>query len=182
MRYFTREMWLSAQNTSGLQQYLQNCKHAEAEYRAQLASLAMRVDQDAFEFFAEADVHDGELMELAIKDGSRPAPISEVSRPWKRLRQLPVGVTLSVLDANEHFLWSLVYSSMRRVLVDFPPSDPLFYNEGEGFGDWGYHELTDAGDGFLRHEVLFATGAILLFEFKHVDVSRSDFRPRNTSR
>lgn len=181
MRYFTRELWLSLQ-TSNRQQSVQNSQRADAEYRAQLASLAMRVDKDAFAFFAEADIHDGELMELAVKDGSRPAPISEASRPWKQLRQLPVGVMLSVLDANSQFLWSISYSSMRRVLVDFPSADPLFYREGQGFGDWGYHELTDAGDGFLRHEILFATGAVLLFEFKHVHVSRSNFRPRTTSR
>jgi hypothetical protein len=39
--------------------------------------------------------------------------------------------------------------------------------------DWGYHELSDAGDGFLRHEVLFSSGAIVLVEFRDLSVERS---------
>ena len=39
------------------------------------------------------------------------------------------------------------------------------------FDDWGYHELSGAENGFLRHEILFATGALLLFEFKNIAVS-----------
>ena len=37
----------------------------------------------------------------------------------------------------------------------------------------GYHELSDGGDGFFRHEVLFAAKSTILVEFKTVDV-RSD--------
>jgi hypothetical protein len=60
---------------------------------------------------------------------------------------------------------------LRRLAIDFPTDEPLFYREGAGFGDWGYHELTDAGDGCMRHEVLFSSGAVLLFEFKEVVVT-----------
>jgi hypothetical protein len=38
--------------------------------------------------------------------------------------------------------------------------------------DWGYHELTDAGDGFLRHEVLFSWGGTLLTEFRELKVTK----------
>jgi hypothetical protein len=38
----------------------------------------------------------------------------------------------------------------------------------------GYHELSDAGDGFLRHEVLLSSGAVLLVEFRDVSVERVD--------
>jgi hypothetical protein len=85
--------------------------------------------------------------------------------------QYPIKVKLTVLDANDRFIWELSYASLRRIVVDFPTGDPLFYRKGEGFGDWGYHELTDSGNGFLRHEVLFATGAVLLFEFKDITIT-----------
>jgi len=67
--------------------------------------------------------------------------------------------------------WKVSYNTVRRVMIDFPSEQPLFYQQGEGFGDWGYHELTDAESGFLRHEVLFASGAVLLFEFREVVVT-----------
>jgi hypothetical protein len=85
--------------------------------------------------------------------------------------QLPGSVDLSVLDAWDKLVWRLSYKTVRRILVDYPTEQPLFYREGNGFGDWGYHELTDAGSGFLRHEVLFRTGAVLLFEFAEVEIT-----------
>jgi hypothetical protein len=68
-------------------------------YRAQLETLRSRLSDEAFQFFRYADVHDGELLELVIVDGSRPAPLSEPVRPWKTHRNHPVSVKLSVLDA-----------------------------------------------------------------------------------
>jgi hypothetical protein len=38
------------------------------------------------------------------------------------------------------------------------------------FSDWGYHELSDCGSGFLMHEVLFASGSRLLVQFRDVQV------------
>jgi hypothetical protein len=84
------------------------------------------------------------------------------------------------LDANDKTVWQVVYSTTRSVLVDFPSSDPLFNRGLGGFDDLGYHELTDAGGGFLRHEVLFSSGAVLAFEFKSVVVSSTPARPLQT--
>jgi hypothetical protein len=84
------------------------------------------------------------------------------------------------MDANDAFVWRLSYESVRRVLIHYPTEAPLFHGDGDGFGDWGYHELTDAGDGFLRHEVLFASGSVLLVEFKEFAIERTP-RPEDPS-
>lgn len=185
MRYFTRKLWLSAQDAGQLKQYDVNWQQASGKYFAQLKTLESRVSADTYRFFAEADVHDGELLALVVKDGSRPAPLRKPVRPWKPTKKHPVSAELTVLDSYDKFVWKLSYVCLRRVVVDFPTDNPLFYGEGEGFGDWGYHELTDAGNGFLRHEILFASGAVLLFEFKSVAASclpppstRADQRPK----
>ena len=180
MQYFTRELWPSAQNAAQLAQYERNWIQANNEYKAQLRKLEPRLSQVAYRFFLEADIHDGELLSLVLEDGSRPSPLSEPVRPWRRTRQHPVTLQLTVLDAADRLVWKLSYASLRRVVVDFPTSDPLFYDEGSGFGDWGYHELTDAGCDFLRHEVLFATGAVLVFEFKDLTVQSAP-RPSATN-
>lgn len=80
-------------------------------------------------------------------------------------------VELTILDAFDQYVWRVAYSSTRLVLIDFPSNDPLFKRGAGGFDDLGYHELTEAGNGFLRHEMLFRSGAILAFEFKHVVIS-----------
>lgn len=172
MRFFTRELWLGAQRWKDKDNHL-HWDRAFADYRAQLETLRTRLAAEAFEFFADADIHDGELLELTIVDGSRPAPLGSPPRPWGRSTDHPVRVTLTALDANDAFVWRLSYEGLRRVLIDYPTDPPLFHNDGDGFGDWGYHELTDAGGGFLRHEILFASGSVLLFEFKAIAVHRA---------
>jgi hypothetical protein len=84
------------------------------------------------------------------------------------------------LDTHDQNVWNIVYAATRSVLVDFPSNDPLFNGSLGGFDDVGYHELTDAGDGFLRHEVLFSSGAVLAFEFKNVAISSVPARPSQT--
>jgi hypothetical protein len=153
---------------------------ARSAYRAQLDTLRSRLSQEAFHFFCDADVHDSELLELVALDGSRPAPANEPGRPWKTPGNHPVRVQLSILDAWDKLVWSISYKSVRRFVVDYPSEQPLFYREGNGFDDLGYHELTDAGSGLFRHEILFRTGAVLLFEFAEVDVSSAPRRSPQT--
>ena len=92
------------------------------------------------------------------------------SIPWKSPRNYPVRIQLTILDAMDQVVWRLAYRTLRRTVVDYPSEQPLFYQKGGGFGDFGYHELSDAGSGFLQHEILFASGASLLFEFANVEI------------
>jgi hypothetical protein len=110
-------------------------------------------------------VHDGALLHLRLVQGAADR------REQRRLR--PVAVELVVREWGGT-AWTLRYSHVRRVLVDFPSAEPLFHSPGDGFEDWGYHELSDAGDGFLRHEVLFSSGSIVLLEFGDIAVERAD--------
>ncbi len=177
MKFFTKELWLALQQTPPPDDIFLRHKKAIDAYCAQLDAVRSRLSDEAFQFFRDADVHAGELLELAIADGSRPAPLSEPVRPWTTPRNYPVRVKLSVLDASDKLVWHISYKTVRRVVVDYPTEEPLFYREGNGFGDWGHHELTDAGSGFLRHEILFSTGAVLLFEFAEVEVTSAPRRP-----
>ena len=79
---------------------------------------------------------------------------------------------LRVLDAWDRYVWTLRYRGVRRIEVRFSGDSKW----GGGFQDWGYHELTDAGDGVLRHEILFRSDSTLLVEFEQVGVERSDAR------
>jgi len=151
VKFFTREYWL------GLQRRDYTLPPPEADphilYRKELEGLRGRVADDAFHFFAEADVHDGELLDLSVVDGNRPAPLGQPAREWTDEPGFPVRY-----DAE----------------ADLFPSGS---GGGFGFGDWGYDELRDAGDGFLAHEILFATGATILVEFRTVAVRSAPARP-----
>jgi hypothetical protein len=70
VKFFTKELWLSAQNLNNLKAYDQEWQQAFDEYRAQLKLLRHRLSDVAFNFFSEGDVHDGELLTLVVTDGS----------------------------------------------------------------------------------------------------------------
>jgi hypothetical protein len=177
MKYFTPSLWRDLQRPVERAVGDQTgWERAFEEYREQLRALRIRLNAEAYAFFDEADVHDGELLEFRVIDGSRPAPLSSAARVWTAPMNFPVAVEAAVLDAGDRFVWRISYSGVRRTTVEFPGEDPLFYQGGEGFGDWGYDELTDAGRGFLRHEILFASGSIIVVEFQSVVVTRTPAR------
>jgi hypothetical protein len=178
MKYLTKKRWAGTRtgeqaNASGAD--AASWGKALRAYRGQLEAMRPRLPDHVFAFFDRADIHEGELLHLEIRDGSRPAPLDQLPRPWIVPGDHPVRVELAILDVYDRQVWTLQYRSIRRILVDFPSKTPLFYQDGEGFGDVGCHELTDCGDGFFRHEILFATGATLLVEFKDIEVQS---RPR----
>ena len=168
MKYFTKDYWLRLQDLSNSERNDREWEQLLVAYRENLSTLRSRLSPEAMAFFDDANVHDGHLAEFRIGQQS---PLT----PWDGSpdTEHPVTVQLTVRDATGHAAWLLKYSNVRRVVVDYPSEAELFPIGGEGFGDWGYHELTDAGGGFLRHEVLFATGATLLVEFGSIQVDRA---------
>ncbi len=172
MKYFTPELWESWQKPPDKASEVR--ADPFAAYRAELETLRDRVSDEVFQFFSEADVHDGELLEFRVVDGGRPAPIGEPARVWVTRTDYPVAAVVRVLDSMDRLVWTLEYSQVRRVVASYPGD--LFHREGWGFGDWGYHELSDAGQGFLRHEILFRSGSTLLVEFRDVKVTHATAR------
>ena len=169
MKYLTKKRWAGAQSGDGGSNAASWGKALRA-YRGQLEAMRPRLPDNVFAFFDSADVHEGELLHMEIRDGSRAAPLDQLPRAWTVPADHPVRVELEILDTYDKQVWTLEYGAIRRILVDFPSQTPLFYEDGEGFGDVGCHELTDRGEGFFRHEILFASGATLLVEFKDIEV------------
>jgi hypothetical protein len=84
-----------------------------------------RLNEDVYKFY-ETDIHDGELPDVRLVDGSRPAPLGEPAHPWELQVPYSIPADLVILDAFDQFVWYVYYSSLRRVSVDFPSDDPLF--------------------------------------------------------
>ena len=183
MKYFTKRLWSDLQQPGdiGLEASRRWDENAAA-YVDELDSLRGRVPPDVFDFFKSADVHDGALIHLRIRDfdpsaprpGGEPDETGSDDGPWEGPYLLTVELIVCNSDDRFDTQWTLIYGHIRRILVDFPTASPLFFDPGGGFEDWGYHELSDAGDGFLRHEVLFASGSVVLIEFRDVSVERLD--------
>jgi hypothetical protein len=155
-----------------------------ATYVGELESLRGRLAPDVFASFRDADVHDGSLVNLLIRDfnplAARPVDSTDDDQDgndlglWEGPYRVTVDMRVATSDEARDTDWTLRYAHIRPILVDLPTDTPLFFDPGDGFEDWGYHELSDAGDGFLRHEVLFASGSTVLVEFRDVSVERVD--------
>jgi hypothetical protein len=178
VKYYTKEIWSNLQERGAVgAEAARRGDEAFAAYARELATLRDRVPADVFAFFKDADVHDGALMQLRLTEFDPLAPRVELPEPEgddNYPPRYPLRVELSVAEGGSTLEWTLHYFRIRRLLVDFPTDSPLFFDIGNGFEDWGYHELTDAGDGCLRHEVLFSSGSVLLIEFQDISVTRFD--------
>jgi hypothetical protein len=183
VKYFTKQLWIDAQEPGDALEADRRYGEAFAAYARELEALRPRLPKHVFAFFESADVHDGKLIHLRVRDfdpvatNQVPPPKAidadreDEEGPWEGPYR--VGVELAV-RAWTRAEWTLRYAHIRRILVDYPSEQPLFAGRGDGFEDWGYHELSDAGDGFLRHEILFSSGSIVLIEFRDVSVECVD--------
>lgn len=89
MKYFTKSMWRGLQQIGpeAEENHLQ-WQRAFETYRASLEGLRSRVGLEAFNFFADADVHDAELLDVRIIDGK---PTSSARRTCPTLAE-PHGI------------------------------------------------------------------------------------------
>jgi hypothetical protein len=184
VKYFTKQLWSDMQRSGELaDEAHRRWETGLVAYRRELEALRGRVPPGAFEFFDKARPHDGRLADLRVqgfasvtpyrRDPAEATADGSVDEYWAEPSQLAVEVSVAERRSS---VWTLRYSGIRRLVVDFPTEEPLF-RRGQDFDDWGYDEFSDAGDGFLRHEVLFSSGATILVEFRDVSVERTE-RPR----
>lgn len=156
MKYFKEELW-SALNSEDDEVYFRAeeewARNVE-EYRVQLAGLLPRLSANAARFFSKVSLHDGTLVSFAVGDAF-------ASNGGLTLRKRQTRVQMTVLSANNGATYVLNYSGIRRCSVDYPGSPSVFYEKGDHFGDWGYDELTAAGEGLFQHEILFESGATI---------------------
>ena len=176
MKYFTKKLWRDSP-TGADPGPAAAWNKARRAYWKQLDALRPRFAPEIFAFFERADVHEGELLHMDVVDGSRAVAFDPATGPDIITGAHPVRVELALLDVYARFLWTLRYASVRRVVLDFPSNAPLHAPPEDGFGALGFHELTDCGDDFFRHETVFASGATLLVEFKYVDVEQRERAP-----
>lgn len=168
MKYFKKELW-AAFNSEDDEEYFRAeeewARNVE-EYRIQLDGLLPRLSANAARFFSKVSLHDGTLLSFAVGDA-----LGSTSKLPRMKRQTRVQMT--VVSGNNGATYTLNYSGIFRCSVDFPGSPTVFYEKGDPFGDWGYDELTDAGDGLFQHDILFECGATVSIVFTKFRYQRS---------
>lgn len=173
MQYFKRELWLNVNIQARTQEHISfdndewmTNLHA---YQEQLTILKPRLGARIYQFFAKTGLHDGTLLKLCTGDKFLDYP--------GNVRRTEPYVTLEVLDTYQNNQYTLMYEGIRRLVFDYPSEKPLFhYHDCGPIGDWGYDELTAVDKTYLRHEVLFSSGTILLIEFMRFKYKKAHVR------
>jgi hypothetical protein len=165
MKYKTRELWVRINSHSNTEyrgasdQWDKNIQ----DYWMQLEQLKPRLNDQANGFFTTEDLHDGRLLAFTVGDD---IDFANTNAKKFSINDHNTAVRLTVLGENLDVLFTLHYSKVKRVVFDYPTDDPLFHDEGNHIGDWGYDELTAAGGDYLRHEILFSSGTTIIIEFE----------------
>jgi hypothetical protein len=148
-------------------------------YRTQLAGLKPRLSKRAWAFFENVSLHDGTLLAFHAGD--------DIDKRFHTFRTMLVNkrrltVRLDVLNQEETRLYHLTYTRVRRVIFDYPTDDPwcIRYEDpaASPVDDWMFDALTAADDEFLRHEVMFSSGATVAIEFRRFGLKTSRVQGR----
>lgn len=163
MQYFKKELWLAFNSDKDDQnehdEWIKNIK----EYKVQLENLEDRLSKRNFSFFTKESLHDGNIVAINIKDAI--AERAKQKKPWKNIFN-PVTIEIQVINYEEDKLYFLKYNSVKKIKLDFPSENPLFWSVGSGLEDWGYDELTMVDEEYLAHRILLSSGSEILLEFK----------------
>jgi hypothetical protein len=169
MRYFKKELWAGINNESTYKKASAHWDRNLKRYVEQLEKLKPRLSKNALRFFTKESIHDATLIAFTVGDRIDGYPKNYDSYIKKQLR---TSVRIETLSYDQDYVYTLRYTGIRKVVFDFPSSSPLFYGMRDAIDDWGYDELTSGGKDYLRHEVLFSSGATILIEFKYFSYKR----------
>jgi hypothetical protein len=162
MRFFTKEMWLSWQGNSNSPNASADFTDRVNRYWEQFEASTNRIGKRAMSFFRTADLHDSSLISLSISErtASRTS-LSGAPRARVELQLAPM--------ASPRTRYVLRYERASRIEFAFPSDRPLFHSPELGIQTWGYDELSSVNAETLRHEAIFASGAVLLIEFESIN-------------
>lgn len=136
-------------------------------YTSHLDEIAGRVGTKAYEFFRfganETGLHDGFLLSLNLGDS---IALSATSYPRLQFGRGPTTVAMTILNYEKTRLHRFTFKGSRKVVVDIPSSEPLFFEEGKTLGQIYHYEICSAGPRYLSVEWLLDSGGTILIEFE----------------
>jgi hypothetical protein len=143
------------------------------EYCKHLEEIVDRIPPKAYEVFRteneKLDLHDGYLLSLSIGDCLDESPNS-----MARLRfgRGPSKIEMKILNYEKNLLHNFVFKSPRKVIVDIPSAEPIWFQEGTTLGQIYTYELTAQSPQTLSAEWLLDSGGTIQIEFEKLIYNR----------
>lgn len=157
MKYFTRELWLQMNSEieeeaeEAERQWTKNIQEYVEKYR----EMENRLPKRTYDFFLKNSFHDCRVEKMEL-----------IHEQYGSLD--PIKIKVTVTDEVE--TWEITYKGVSKIMTNYQ-NDKTPFSTRRGFDNWGYDELLIVDENTLSHEILFASGAVLLVHFKNKGLS-----------
>jgi len=173
MKYFTAQLWAEANSRNRSvrkkadQQWNRNLK----SYGKQFDKIMPKLTRNAQRFFSKG-MHDSELFSLTMGDHL------SFLKDWIKVRTNFIEMKL-LHPKFPRKLFTLQYSDILNYKIEYSSDSPIYdERDKQILGDWGYDELSLTKDKWLKHEILFDTGATITIEFKKFSYKVKRFKSK----
>src|SRR6266508_1038944 len=121
MKYFKKELWAALNSDDKDERSRADAEwdRNRAQYQAQFEQLKLRLSPAASRFFGKVSLHDGTLLSLSVGDALDSTEEIPLNKRKTRIR-------IRVTSIDNCATYTLNYSGIRQVIVDFPSATPLF--------------------------------------------------------
>lgn len=157
MKYFTNELWnlINSENLNERTMAKAEWKANSEEYSNRYKQLVGRLPSRVYKFFSSNDFHDYQVTDVKITQDAYGV-------------SYPVSVDIIVKSADDK--WNIAYKKVTKLSLNFLIGGSP-YEIKRGFDDWGYDEFLIVDNKTLSHEILFASGAVILIHFYDKNIS-----------
>jgi hypothetical protein len=169
MKYYTDELWtnLNSGDKHLAEKASKQWDRNNRLYQKHLNKILPNVPKKAQNFFGKVSLHDGTLLKFSTGDKMKKGRDGDYFIAGS-------FAEIEVLCPRGTYIYTLSYPVIRKCIVDFHSNSPFLPDKERIYEDWGYHEFSLTKDKWMRHEILFSTGATILLEFKRFSYKRKN--------
>jgi hypothetical protein len=172
MKYYTPELWIGLNDSDvSIEESDRLWDEIACKYIEQLQLLKPRLSARNYHFFRHVSLHDGLIVSFNVMN--KTTQMMKVNNSYRRAKSYKNPITIQIEVLSGEYLYFLTFSKVSSFNVSYP-KDPLLPGPN-GFGDWGYAELSSLDAETLSYEVLFSTGATILVEFSTFSYKKKRF-------
>lgn len=176
MRYFTKDMWLGLTNIEEECYWDKKWKRNILKYNQYLKKISTKVPKSFFNLIKSGHLHGDYLLELEIKNVIKKVYFQKETKEIhpESIKKGKINININLLCPSKYRKY-LEYQDVKRYELEFPSDKPLPLADNDTFGSWGYDEIELLKNGWIKHEIIFHSGATVVIIFRKFKFRKEKF-------